>query len=438
MITALSFLVFFISSYVIVSSAKSMPCWLISPSAMMAIFFVLMVAPGIIFDYRDDIVTKALIGYNLWMLGSAFGVILSGLFFKRNIQSVNKYNYTSDGYQNGNYKLFMFFVFASIPAVIITFSMLGRIPLFTGLGSALGDVSDMSMQQARRMNTLEHRDGDTFYFGQGYFRQVYAVLSPVFLVAAHILVYSTQDTRKKRVILFMKVFLIFASALNGQIWISATVILLFSMGSMAATYKKKDKSFSNIKIIKNGFIAYVFIILFIFLYRYFQYAQGRHFENFLSETLSRIYLPGAIEIFDIFSKNMPFRYGSTWLNDLSGMLPGSTQSFAYEVHYLVHGGAWGYTLSPGIVASTYANFGFIGIFIASLVITTIFNTIYYNLITSNGAIYIAVAVYISHSFTLAMPGDISNYVISLVTGLLIIWAYNIGNRIYGHNYMRIE
>ena len=179
----------------------------------------------------------------------------------------------------------------------------------------------------------------------------------------------------------------------------------------------------EISIIYRGLLSYAFLLTFIFLYRYLQFLQGRYFDNFFYDTLRRIYSSGAIELFGIFPSQEGFRYGSTWLNDLKGLLPGSIQSFAYEAHYLVHGGAWGFTLSPGIVASSFINFGYPGVFFVGLIFTTIFTKIFCSLIKSNSALRIAIAIYISYRFALAMPGDIVNYFVCLLTAAIMYFSY---------------
>ncbi|MCH8467856.1 MAG: hypothetical protein LAT78_14960, partial [Roseinatronobacter sp.] len=315
-----------------------------------------------------------------------------------------------------------FFVLLSVPAVVFTFAMLGRIPLFIGIGSLFGGGGDISMHAARQMNTLQHRSGDTVYFGQGYLRQIYAVVSPVFLVALFVFDRLRPNSSKSLLVFMVMVFLVLAAALNGQIWIAIHVILLFLMGKyfVILSSGRKIKEYS---LIFRGLLGYLALVGFVFAYRYLQSIQGREFEDFIFDTLRRIYSAGGVELFGIFPSSEGFRYGATWLNDLRGMLPGSIQSFAYEVHYLVHGGAWGFTLSPGIVASSYVNFGFIGVFGVGFSFTWLFTLIFSRLINSGSAVKIAISIYVSHRFTMAMPGDFTNYVVCLVTAAMMYLSY---------------
>lgn len=411
--------------YTVSLSARLSRDWLTSPAVMMILFFGAVIMPGLMIEPRNDLALRALLGYNLWMFGALCGVVVSALMIR-----TTSGNLGVNSQMIGTYRVCIFFVLLAIPAITLTFFMLGRIPLLIGIQSALGAVSDLSMHQARQMNTLEHRSGDTVYFGQGYLRQIYTVVSPVFLIAASAIAQSRGWRGASRFLFLLKILLVTAAAMNGQIWIAASVMLLFGMGSIVVATRINGKPIDGFKLIWRGVMAYIGLLVFIFGYRYFQFLQGRHFENFFQDTFARIYIPGAIDLFQIFPDYEAFRWGSTWLNDLSGMLPGSVQSFAYEVHYLVHGGGWGFTLSPGIVPSAYANFGFAGIFLTALVFTTVFNMIYLRAVASPSAVRMAAGIYLSQMFTMAMPGDIASYVVPLITALIIVCTYVICNSLY--------
>lgn len=398
-------------------SSRSINFWLISPAIMMGVYFSLVTLPGIFLASSDMAIENGLFAHLIWFIGAILALVILA------IQSTNlSHRNRKVTEAEGNKRVFWFFILLSIPAVVFTFYMLGRVPLLIGFGSLLGGESDVSMHAARRMNTLEHRSGDTIYFGQGYFRQIYAVVSPVFLVALLISERMGRKSIKSKPALLMMFFLTFSAALNGQIWIAIHVMLLFLMAKYF-TLIAEGQGKNNLSIIYRGALAYLCLILFAFAFRYLQSLQGREFDNFFFETMERIYSPGAIDLFAIFPLNEGFRFGATWVNDLSGMLPGSNQSFAYEVHHLVHGGGWGYTLSPGIVASSYVNFGYFGVFIIGFIFTYIFSVIFKSLSQTKSAIKIALSIYISHRFTLAMPGDIANYVVCLITAVIIYLSY---------------
>ena len=395
-------------------TAKSERFWLLAPSTMMTAYFLLVSFPGLFLASTSDVLLKALAAHVFWFCGVLFAVFFIAIYSGGTNSEVRQPSLIS-----GNTTVFWAFVMLSVPAVLFTFYMLGRVPLFIGLS---GSDSGLSMHAARQMNTLQHRSSDVVYFGQGYLREIYTVVSPVFLVALYVFKKRNKIEAGGIGLRVVGGFLILAAALNGQIWIAAHVMLLFFMASyyVEMAQGQGDK---QVSVILKGIFAYVFLVGFVFLYRYFQYLQGREFENFFLDTLERIYSSGGVDLFGIFPSREPFRYGATWINDLRGMLPGSIQSFSYEVHYLVHGGAWGFTLSPGIVASSYVNFGFGGVFLVAFAFTLVFNFIFLRLARSMSAIKMAIGIYISHKFTLAMPGDINSYVVCLVSAMLIYFSY---------------
>jgi hypothetical protein len=413
-------------------SSKYIQFWLISPAVMMFAYFLLVSFPGLFLASSEEVLLGALIAHLVWFLGVALALVCFALMQPRRHSA-----YLVPRRIHANRTAIWFFVLLSVPAVVLTYAMLGRIPLFIGMGSLCFGGGDISMHAARQMNTLLHKSGDTFYFGQGYLRQIYTVVSPVFLVALLVFDRLRPHGSKSQFIFAAMVFLVLAAALNGQIWVAADVILLFIMGKYFVALSSRGK-INGFSLIGRGILVYIFLVGFVFAYRYLQFIQGRAFNDFFLDTIGRLYSAGGVELFGIFPSSEGFRYGATWLNDLSGMLPGSIESFSYEVHYLIHGGAWGFTLSPGIVASSYVNFGFIGVFGVAFCFTWLFTLIFSRLINSRSAVKIAIAIYISHRFTMAMPGDITSYVVCLVSAammyLFYIFLASFISQVLGKNY----
>src|SRR5690606_16355943 len=159
-----------------------------------------------------------------------------------------------------------------------------------------------------------------------------------------------------------------------------------------------------------------------------QMLQGRVFDNFVLDTVRRIYHYVQAPLYDIFPDKEPFRYGETWVYDLMGVLPGSIQSFSYEVHHLVHGSKWGFTLSPGIVASSYINFGYVGIIVVSVTLTVVFTLIFVSCSESKSALSVAIGLYLSLQFALGISGDLNNYIVALLTGAIIFATYTVSSK----------
>lgn len=402
--------------------------WLLSPASAMSAYFLLVMLPGLYVHNNALATERAFLAHAIWFFGVLLSMLLSVTV--SGVRSGQGRSVETLQALYGNKRVIVFFVLLSIPAVLITFFMLGRVPLFIGLGSLFGENSDLTMHAARRMNTLQHRSGDTVYFGQGYLRQIYAVVSPVFLVALYIL-WKRGSLRKMASLLVVPMmgFLVLAAALNGQIWLAVNVLVLFLM---AHYYQLISSGRGGVEysLIFRGAVAYLLLIGFALGYRYLQSLQGRDLEDFFLNFLRRVYSPGAVDLFVIFPDIQAFRYGATWANDLRGILPGSIQSFAYEVHYLVHGGGWGFTFSPGIVAGSYVNFGYVGVFFVGFIFTFVFSSIFNWLMKSGSVVKVAMALYISQRFMLAMPADIVTYAVALITVLLMYLAYIFLNSVY--------
>lgn len=410
-----------VCAWILFLSSRLVRLWTLSPAVLMTAYFLLVMLPGMFFAQSSEAVRPALLAYLLWFLGALLAVVGSALKQRESLAAT--------GPLSGNVPVFRVFVLLAIPAVLLTFLMLGRVPLFIGVGSLLGADSGLSMHAARQMNTLEHRSGATFYFGQGYLRQVYAVASPIFLVALYLVTKSRWPKRRSVFVGGMSAFLLFAAMLNGQIWLAVHVGLLILMARYLVFFSS-NPGYTGWAVMRKGLFIYLALVCFVFAYRYAQFVLGREFDDFFLSTMARIYSPGAVELFSIFPDSEPFRYGATWINDLSGMLPGSTQSFAYEVHFLVHGGNWGFTLAPGIVASSYVNFGYVGVALVGFAFTYFFNSAFSRLASSGSAMKVALALYLSHGFMLAMPGDLSSYMVCLTTAILIYLAYVLFNSIH--------
>lgn len=392
--------------------------WILSPPVVMLGYFLSVKFIAVVLIESDIQRIRALAAHSFWFFGIVSGLLC--LVILRAAKPVNMYRFKR---LTCNKKIVYFFVILGCLSVFITFLFLGRVPLIIGISSLFDFGSDITMHEARRMNTLQHRAGDTFYFGQGYFRQIYAVVTPVFCAAFYLYCKSNNvNSFKKNISKALLVLFVFFAALNGQIWISAQMIVFFLLVAWYWKAKEAGNKFL-LPIFKKGMAAYFGLLGFVFLYRYLQYLQGRHFENFFLDTFRRIYSYSVSFLFEYFPDTEPFRLGATWLNDLRGILPGSIQSFSYEVHYLVHGGAWGFTLSPGIVASSYVNFGYLGVLFTSMALTMVFTFFYIKMIDSQSSLKVALAIYLSYRFAFGMPGDFSGFIVSLITCFLILYAY---------------
>lgn len=408
-----------LSCYFIITVQKHTgPGWVFSPPIVMMAYLLLVKFPGVLLLEDPELHFRATFAHGLWLGGIALSCFI--FFRRRHPASV----YRPAWFYEGNVPAYYTFVIIGIIACVFTFFMFGRAPLLLAVESMISGGGDLTMHKARQMNTLEHRYGDTVYFGQGYLRQIYAVVSPIFCSALYLYYKLRRRCKPPKAVILSMTAIVIAGAMNGQIWIAAYIIVLFILTKFYSE-SVTDPSQSTSALIRKGIYAYSFLVIFVFSYRYLQYLQGRYFENFFYDTLNRLYTYEVAPLFTLFGDIFPFRYGSTWVNDLMGILPGSSQNFTYEVHYLVTGAAWGFTMSPGVVASAYVNFGYTGVIITATSLTALFTAIYNKLVRSSQIICHALAIYLSFSFATGVPSDLQQYVTALITIGCVYVAYRL-------------
>lgn len=398
--------------------------WVVSPSFIFSAYFALIALGGVTLNSTEPGGVTALLGHIAWFLGMIASIILTAPLMRRSATQLQTFAL--------HHRLAaMTFIGLGFASVMLTFAMYERVPLLIGIKSALGEGGEISMHAARRMNTISHRSGDTTYFGQGYLRTIYTVVAPIFVFATYCYGALAKGTIRPGPIMSVTIlaFFIFAIA-NGQIWLGAIYLMLaFCVAVFIHTTMKGRAPFANLAA--QTAAAYIAMIAIVFLYRHLQVIGGRVVSGTVFQTtIERIYSYPQSVLFDIFPKYLPFRYGSTWWNDISGILPGSQQSFAYEVHYLVHGGGWGFTLSPGVVASSYVNFGFVGCFATALISTSFFSIAFGRLISSANPVAVVSAIFLSLRFAYGVQSDVGSYFTDGLTIILLLASYFILSEIY--------
>lgn len=416
-------LILILLNLLIAKNAFGSSKYLFAPPIVAICYYLLRVYPGTVDAAIVNGISSALIGVVFGLLGILFSTLTlmiipsKGINSHFNLYAVNK-------------NTIYFFIILGVFSVLFTFLMLGRIPFFYMLKDVFGGGNDISMHEARRMNTLEHRDGDTVYFGQGYFRMIYMTIAPIFISSLYVLSRIKKNSALRFSKKIMLLFCFFA-ALNGQIWPVVNLILLFFIVSFAFEYIFLDKNLTSKEVLKTfskAFKLMFFIILFIFLYRYIQSLSGREFNNFFLDTFRRIYSDDTVFLYNLFPMQHEYRYGSTWVNDILGFLPGSSQNFSYEVHYLIHGGGWGYTLAPGLFSSGYVNFGFIGIFFLFYISFLVYSIIYKTLIYSNSIEIRVIALFLSLSLAMAISADVASLIYPFfmvaIISIIVIFSNN--------------
>ena len=315
--------------------------------------------------------------------------------------------------------------------VLVVFLFLGRVPIFYLFKGLLGSGADLAMHEARRMNTLEHRAGDTVYFGQGYFKFIYLKIAPLFVSCLYVIRRLNKD--KLKPVYFLMFLFLFFSIMNGQIWPMIDMLLFFSLVIIGYPYlfELQTVNLNVSRVFWMGIKILCLVLLLVFLLRYFQSLSGRHFDNFFLDTFRRIYSSDTTVLYNIFPDNAPYRLGSTWLNDMTGFLPGSVQSFSYEVHYLVHGGAWGFTLSPGLHASAYVNFGYIGVFLLFFLSYSIYEFFFSKLLKSSKIEYRLMSVVFGVSLAVSLTADFTSLISPIIYFICIAISMRLMSAFFG-------
>lgn len=391
--------------------------WLISPPLMMCGLFVAAQLPGVILAATAGEIPAILIAHCLWFLGVLLALVITpGAGVKKRPEI---------GCLSGNFSVFRAFLVIGFVSIIVFYTALGRVPLFIAINGYLGGGDGMTLMDARRANTLMHRSGDTYYFGQGYVRNIFMTVAPVFLIA-YLLLKRSRGLRPGVGLVGLALVFMSANILNGGIG-PAVLILIFYFAAYVLYKRMFDPGYSFKSLLWYGVLAYSAAVSLVIGLRIFQAMSGRNLENPVIDAMHRTFTYLGAPMFEVFPAVHPFRLGQTWINDLSGMLPGAVEAFAYEAHYLVHGGGWGYTLWVGIVAGAYVNFGLVGPLVVGFMLGLVFNFLFVKLSRSGSALRLAVCVMISHGFATAMMADLVTYVVTLVTAFAIIAIYTLLN-----------
>lgn len=398
--------------------------WVVSPPFIFTAYFALIVLGGLTLNSTKPGGVIALLGHFAWFLGMIASINLTAPLLRRSATQPQTFAL--------HHRLAaMTFIGLGFASAILTFAMYERVPLLIGIKAAFGEGGEISMHAARRMNTISHRAGDTVYFGQGYLRTIYTIVAPVFVFSMYCYGSIIKGNIRPSLTMSITILLFFVLAIaNGQIWLGAIYLMFAFCVTVFIHTKLIGKApFANLAV--RTAVAYIAMVAIVFLYRKLQVIGGRSVSgSVIQTTVERIYSYPQYVLFDIFPRYMPFRYGATWWNDISGILPGSQQSFAYEVHYLVHGGGWGFTLSPGVVASSYVNFGIIGCFFTALVITSLFSIAFSRLISSTNPVAVVAAIFLSLRFAFGAQSDIASYFTDILTITLLMATYYTLGEVY--------
>ncbi|MFH4370570.1 hypothetical protein [Vibrio alginolyticus] len=392
-----------------------------SPSFLFCTYFFVFSYIGCLYwsyEYDDlKIIAYPTVG----ILSCLLGTIFYGCVFRDKPVHVLILN---EGVKKLGYKksILKIYFFLGVVSLVLYYFLSGSVPLLDAL------IGGGSMHEARRAITVAHRDGNVSYFGQGYFKAFFSYILPISALA---LLFEKKriegNLRKlsKNDVFFLFFFVLFPQFLSGQIWVGLqSFIFCFFVVSFFVVFVDK----SPVPQKSYGFIIKVFkivtiILVFYFSFRYLQINNGRVVEGgVLGSSLDRLLFVKSPVLYSLFPSEYDFRLGATWLNDISGFLPGSVEAFAYEVHDIVHKSAHGFTLAPTLFASTFVNFGIAGLIFFPGLFVVIMNLYLKFFLKEISVLNICSAFMLISLFMFSSIGDISGMVFGFILVSLIFFS----------------
>lgn len=316
-----------------------------------------------------------------------------------------------------------FFTLCSISLLVTTYYLYsgiqrtGIIPFFAMI-TGTGSTRDMILA----------RYEFTHISGAGYFYQFYGNILPfLFLISfAKYLHYKNTKWKYTSILLFLGTsFSLIAAGSRAPI-----LIFVFMIFILLNLYYGKISISQFLK-----FIIMSFIILFILTF--FKFGIGTDkgiligMLNGLEYTLRRIFIIQSIPI-DFVFKHFPysydFRFGTTWISDLKGLLPGQQLGFATELARIRSEilGTRATNTPIGFFGELYVNFGLVGVFIGMFILGNILQKLHIYIMRSektlvNLAFFAALTQAIAYLSLVALVGVIFQFgVIAFLLSVLFL------------------
>lgn len=366
----------------VVYKETSSSLYQLSPAMSFMLLFIIMVGIGcaILFDPEDNFSLRTAICMPLGALVFACGVLFAsrwkGFAAKQEISQLYAKEIRID--DEDEHVLLVIFASGFIVSLLFTlyyYSMGGGMPLReAAISFVIGDV-EVGREAVRsgRMSTTFY-DAST-YGGQGYFDQFRIVALPFFSILAYIVFKIKKSLRWAFVSygsIFITAIMLFGT---GQ---RQPVMFYFVMLYIANALVKPTS------VLKSGM---KFLAVFFVLYLGTTYVLGRitgtgsfsgDIVKILKEqTYQRLFIANAETtdfVIKYFNNVEPYRLGSTWYNDFIALLPGPDSSFSSEIYEKFYGGLG--SASPMSFSEMYANFGFVGVVIFSVLMGFLFQLTY--------------------------------------------------------------
>jgi oligosaccharide repeat unit polymerase len=249
----------------------------------------------------------------------------------------------------------------STAIVLYYFRQGGGMPLVQGVSAMIsGDATDVAQQivKERRME-LTYAEV-TKYRGQGYVDQLRNLVLPY--VALSFVLWGWKSKRRVHRLLGILsaapvvLFLVATGQRHPMLAFLLSTTILGYVLSKPETHKKVLGICFAVGVV-------VFIVLSFFLGRYGHTGVlSTDVHSLFMAVAIRIFFSNAIgtlAVFRLFPNPEPFRWGTTWLNDMHGFLPGAYAGFSAWLYHRLYGVVG--TASPMSFGEMYANFGLGGV-----------------------------------------------------------------------------
>ncbi len=311
-------------------------------------------------------------------------------------------------------------------AVVAYYALIGVVPLWHGVRAIVSpEAAAVSMHELRRQITPGHRFGNVPYIGQGYFRAIYFNLLPLAVIwfAAKDSLSLGSIRPRTKVLVALAVGVNF---LDGRIWMGIQVMALvgFALLHLKLGSRNPRGAAAVGRLLRWAGGTTIMLSSVAVAYRYVQHISGRATDNIIETVAARVFLLPSGRLYMLFPEPYRFRWGGTWVSDMMGFLPGTRQSFAYEVHQIVYGSGWGFTLSPTMIGAAWVNFGYMGTLCMVPLLAVLVGLTYRSLEDVPGASGIVLRTGFATGVGFSALGDLTSLVMTyavlgITTGIMV-------------------
>jgi len=342
-----------------------------SPALLFFILFILQQVVGCMLLLREDdpSAVRARLGLELGMIGFTLGVAAITVCMRfsptRELQALRARIRLDEAGLREKVIVMTIGYAVAMAIVMVYFLRGGGIPLFEGIRAvASGDEvrAAQILLKERRMEMTYFEDSS--YRGQGYVDQLRMVVLPYVLACLFLWARQSGKRGLQIAVGLLAVPTVVSLMGTGQ----RHPVLSFLLSLTILGYVMTSPHLHR-KVLGACF-AVGFSIFFALSFMLGRYAH----TNSLGGDLSMVALGlwnriaysnalGTMALFDLFPNPEPFRWGTTWTNDLYGFLPGPYVAFSAWLFRRLYGFTG--TASPMSFGEMYANFGLPGVLIGS-------------------------------------------------------------------------